>query len=93
MFGNLLDEAVESVLVSGEDVEITSSFTYLGSVVHSSGRSDREVQRRLGLAYGVMDSIDASIWRCRYLSRRTNLRIFKSLVLPVLLYDAARHGH
>ncbi len=27
-----------------------------------------------------------SIWRCRYLCRRTKLRIFKSLVLPVLLY-------
>ena len=34
----------------------------------------------------LIESIDASIWRCRYLSRRTKLRIFKSLVLPVLLY-------
>ena len=27
-----------------------------------------------------------SIWRCRYLCRRTKIRVFKSLVLPVLLY-------
>ena len=42
--------------------------------------------RRIGLAHGVMDSLNASIWRCRYLCRRTKIRIFKSLVLPVLLY-------
>ena len=33
-----------------------------------------------------MDSLSASIWRCRYLCRRTKIRIFKSLVIPVLLY-------
>ena len=86
VFGDLLDDAVRSVHACGEDIEIKESFTYLGSVVHNSGRSDQEVLRRLGLAYGVMDSIDKSIWRCRYLSRRTKLRIFKSLVLPVFLY-------
>ncbi len=62
------------------------SFTYLGSVVHNNGRSDQEVIRRIGLAYGVMDSLNTSIWRCQYLCRRTKLCIFKTLVLPVILY-------
>ncbi len=61
-------------------------FTYLGSVVQNSGGSDHEVFRRIGLAHAVMNSLDTSIWRCRYLSRRTKIRIFTSLVLPVLLY-------
>ena len=40
-----------------------------------------------GLAWPkVMDSLNTSIWRCRYLCRRTKIRIFKSLVIPVLLY-------
>ncbi len=39
-----------------------------------------------------MNSLNTSIWRCRYLCRRTKLRIFKSLVLPVLLYGC-EHGH
>ncbi len=38
------------------------------------------------MAHGVMDSLNMSIWRCRYLCRRTRIRILKSLVLPVLLY-------
>ncbi len=62
------------------------SFTYLGSVVHNNGMSDQEVIRRIGLAYGVIYSHNTSIWRCRYLCRRTKLLIFKTLVLPVLLY-------
>ena len=85
-FGGLLDDTVRSVHACGEDIEVLKSFTYLGSVVQNDGRSDQEVIRRIGLAYGVMDSLNTSIWRCRYLCRRTKIRIFKSLVLPVLLY-------
>ncbi len=62
------------------------SFTYLGSVVHNNGMSDQEVIRRIGLTYGVMDSLNTSIWCFRYLCRMTKLCIFKMLVLPVLLY-------
>ena len=86
VFGGLLDDTVQSVHACGEDVEICESFTYLGSVVHNDGGCGHEVIRRIGLAHGIMDSLDRSIWRCRYLCRRTKIRIFKSLVLPVLLY-------
>ena len=86
VFGDLLDEAVRSVHVCGENIDILDSFTYLGSEVHNDGGSTHEVVRRIGLAYGVMDSLNSSIWRCRYLCRRTKIRVFKTLVLPVLLY-------
>ncbi|KAG0716212.1 putative uncharacterized transposon-derived protein F52C9.6 [Chionoecetes opilio] len=86
VFGDLLDEAVQSVHACGEDIEILESFTYLGSAVHNDGGSRQEVLRRIGIAHGVMDSLSGSIWRCRYLCRRTKIRIFKSLVIPVLLY-------
>ncbi|KAG0724267.1 putative uncharacterized transposon-derived protein F52C9.6 [Chionoecetes opilio] len=86
VFGDLLDEAVQSVHACGEDTEILESFTYLGSAVHNDGGSRQEVSRRIGIANGVMDSLSGSIWRCRYLCRRTKIRIFKSLVIPVLLH-------
>ena len=85
-FGDLLDDAVRSVHACGEDIEVLESFTYLGSVVHKTGGSAHDVNRRIGMAHGVMDSLNTSIWRCRYLCRRTKIRVFKSLVLPVLLY-------
>ncbi len=36
MFGGLLNDTVQSVRACGEDVEISESFTYLGSVVHAT---------------------------------------------------------
>ena len=90
VFGGVLDETVlQSVHACGENIEILKSFTYLGSVViHNDGGSSQEVTRRIGLAHGVMDSLNTSIWRCRCLCRRTQIQIFKSLVIPVLLYGS-----
>jgi sorting nexin-29 len=77
-----------AVSVCGESVEVLDRFTYLGSVIQSSGGSDLEVDRRLGLSYGVMESLNQAVWRCRYLSKRTKIQVFKVLVLPVMLYGA-----
>ena len=81
-----MDAAVLSVPVCGKDVEVTERFTYLGSDIHVSAGCEPEVNRRLGRAWGVMDSLDHGVWHCRYLCRRTKVRVFRSLVLPVLLY-------
>ena len=86
-FGSILDAATRSCRVVGEEVEIVEKFTYLGSVVHSSTSCEAEVARRLGLAYGAMNSLDKTVWRSRYLSRKTKVKIFGSLVMPVLLYS------
>ena len=51
-----------------------------------SAGCESEVNRHLGRAWGVMDSLDHGVWRCRYLCGRTKVRGFRPLVLPVLLY-------
>ena len=86
-FGDILDAAIQSLPVCGEDVEVTETFTYLGSVFHSSASCESEVNRRLGRAWGAMNSLDGGVWRSRYLCRRTKVRVFRALVLPVLLYS------
>ena len=86
VFRGLLDEIVQSIYTCGEDIDILDSFKYLGSVVHNNGESRQEVLRWIGLTHGVMDSLSTSVWRCRYLCRRKKIRIFKSRVIPVLLY-------
>lgn len=80
----MLDDTVQSVHVYGEDVVVTKSFTYLGSIVHNKGVSYQEVTQLSGLVHAV---VDMSIFSCRYVCRQTKIRIFKSLVLSVLLYD------
>ena len=61
-------------------------FTYLGSDIHVSACCEQEVNGCLVHAWGVMDSLEHGVWHCRYLCRRTKVRVFMSLVLLVLLY-------
>ena len=85
-FIDILDAAVLSVPDCGEDVEVVERYTYLSSDIHVSAGCESQVNRRLGRARGVMDSLDNGVWRCRYLCGRMKVRVFRSLVLPVLLY-------
>ena len=69
-FNDILDDAILSVPVCGNDVQVTERFTYLSSDIHISADCEPEVNIRLGRAWGVMDSLDHGVWRCRYLCRR-----------------------
>jgi len=67
-------------------VEPTDGFTYLGSQIHSSGRSSIEIFRRISIASNVMAAWphgDKS-----KLSLSTKMRLYNALVKAVLLYGA-----
>ena len=72
-FIDILDAAILSIPVCGEDVEFMERFTYLSSDIHVSACCEPEVNRRLGWAWGVMDSLDHGVWRCRDLCGRTKV--------------------
>ena len=57
-FNDILDAAILSVPVCSEDVEVMESFTYLDSDTHVSADCKPEVNRCLGRALLVMDSLD-----------------------------------
>jgi len=50
-----------SVLVAGNSVDIVESFVYLGSEVHSTGSSEFEVHRRIGLAKTCFNQLHSFI--------------------------------
>ena len=58
---DILDAAILSVPVCGEDVEVTERFTYLGNGIHVSTGCEPEVNRHLGQAWAVMDLLDHGI--------------------------------
>ena len=74
-----------SVPVYDEDVEVMERFSYLGSDIHVSACCEPDVNRRLGPAWGVMDSLDNGVWCCRYLCGRTKVRCFQSCSMDVRL--------
>ena len=72
-FNDILDAAILSVPVCGEDVEVMEKFTYLVSEIHVSAGCEPEVNRCVDRAWGVMDSLDHRVWRCWYLCGRTKV--------------------
>ena len=66
-FNDILDAAILSIPVFGEDVEVSERFTFLGSDIYVSAGCESEVNRHLAQAWGVMDSLDHEVWRCQYL--------------------------
>ena len=78
-FIDILDAAILSVHIFGEDVEVTERFTYFGSDIHVFSGCEPDVKRYLGRAWEVMDSLDHGVWHCRYLCRRMKDSDFVSL--------------
>ena len=70
--------------LNGESLSFVDRSAYLGSDFHTSSTSAPDVNKRLGIAGGVMRSLDRSVWRNRHLSLETKLRVYNSLVLPIL---------
>jgi len=77
----------QSVSVDGHPVEVTDKFVYLGSTVDSTGYSNTDILRRIGLASSVMGQLDR-VWRQNRLSFATKLRIYTTCVLAVGLHGA-----
>jgi len=77
----------QSVSVDGHPVEVIDKFVYLGSTVDSTGYSNPDILRRIGLASSVMGQLDR-VWRQNRLSLATKLRIYTTCVLAVGLHDA-----
>jgi len=76
---------LSSVYISGNPVEVVESFIYLGSEIHSSGSSEPEVLRRIGLAKSCFNLMNRGIW-CSSISVLTKVQQYRTYIQPVLLY-------
>ena len=66
-------------------IEEVEEFTYLGSVVSTTGGTDQDVEARLGKARVAFRAMD-KLWTSQVLGRATKVKIFNSNVKAVLLY-------
>ena len=76
------------LLISGEEVEFVTSFTYLGSIITNNGNITTEINRRRALAASAMKTLWKPLWRHQSITRETKLRIYNTSVLSILLYGA-----
>ena len=79
--------ADEPITLDGTSMQDVNDFVYLGSKITTDGDSKVDVQARISKVTGAYAAL-RSIWRSSKISNHTNVRIFKSNVLGVLLYSA-----
>ena len=72
-------------MVEGRPLESVNKFTYLGSVVDTTGGSASDIKARMGKARAAFISLN-KVWKDHTRSLKTKLRLFNSNVKSVLLY-------
>ncbi|KAK3565106.1 hypothetical protein QTP86_033155, partial [Hemibagrus guttatus] len=72
--------------VGGEVLPQVEELKYLGVLFTSEGRMDREIDRWIGAAAAVMQSMYRSVVVKKDLSRKVKLSIYQSIYAPTLIY-------
>ena len=75
------------VTIDSYAFEVVKDFVYLGTNINNNNNVSMEIRRRLTLANKCCFGLSRQL-SSKALSRRTKLRLYKSLILPVLLYGA-----
>lgn len=76
-----------NIKIGGVDFESVQDFTYLGSSVNTSNDVTLEIKRRTMLANRTLFGL-SKILRSKFVRRNTKLKIYKTLIIPVLMYGA-----
>ena len=76
-----------AITINNEALQNVEKFTYLGAIVSNRGGTDEDIRARLCKARAVFKKL-GKIWRASQFSSTTKVRIFNSLVKPVLLYGS-----
>ena len=83
-----LNSKESSLIKLGDrELEDVMEFSYLGSSISSNGNSEDDVNQRLKKARQAFGAL-RNIWKSGKISKRTKTRIYKTNVLPVLLYGS-----
>ena len=77
----------DSIKISGSEIEDTDEFTYLGSTMTKDGGAEADIRKRLSKARSSFNIL-GKVLKSESYSGKTKLRLFKSNVIPVLLYGA-----
>ena len=72
-------------MVNGWEVEDVEKFPYLGDTVDKEGGGSKDIMNRLQKARRAFQRL-GKMWAAKGIGRRTKIRLFKTLIQPVLLY-------
>ena len=85
---HLLKNSVQcSLHVGGVSLKQVEKFKYLVVAFASDGKQEKELDVRLGKASAVKRALHHSVALKRELSRNAKLSVFKSIFVPIFIYD------
>jgi len=76
---------VIKIKVGDNELEQVDTFVYLGSSIRADADSSKEVKARLTMGMAAMHKVTI-IWKNKYVSKDTKIRLMKVLVWPVATY-------
>ena len=74
------------IYIDDNPLKTVDRFTYLGSVLNTSGNITDDVQRRIGLASAAFGRLAERVFYNRNLRVQTKVAVYKAVCLSVLLY-------
>lgn len=80
-------EAPDPPIINNNTVEVVTEFNYLGCTLGSKTGSHKEILRRIALAGSAMNKLSC-VWKRKRLSTSLKVKIFNSMVVPILLYGS-----
>ena len=78
---------ITSWQIEGEDMEVVTDFTFLGSMITTYGDSSHKIKRQLLFGRKVMTNLN-SILKSRDITLPIMVRIVKAMVFPVAMYGS-----
>ncbi|XP_052232178.1 uncharacterized protein LOC127845354 [Dreissena polymorpha] len=73
------------ITMNGKKLEEVTSFKYMGATISKDGTSTAEVRIRIAMATEAIARL-SRLWTCSYISFPTKYRLYKYLVVSILLY-------
>ena len=78
---------IREVTVDGKDIEVVTTFVFLGTLITEYGLCEKEVRRGIAMGMAAMGGL-TSIWKDRGVTLETKVKLAKVLVFPIVLYGA-----
>ena len=77
-----------SITINGTPLKTVQQFCYLGSIISTDARIDKEVDNRLAKANSAFGRLRRRVWNNNNLKTHTKVRVYKAVVLTTLLYGS-----
>ena len=76
-----------SVLLDGQALPQTVTFTYLGSTVRVEGATGTDIKQQLSKERAAFNNLQ-NVWKSGQYTTRIKLKLYNSCVIPTLLYGS-----